>query len=639
MRAEQVQREGATSNRALPMVILSVMGAYAIYVVTGSIVNRLACNGGAWPDSFLAPLGFLGTGDTTAFGDVQGCSAATSTTVTTLLGVLVIGVVVALVCIRWRMRYLQSDTAFLKMLRQRNGIARGPEVKKMVGTRATKNRVGKVRPNLKRPGADEGALLLGTSESEPVWSSLEESICLIGPPRSGKGLHLLVGAILDAPGPVISTSSRADNFAMTKDLREATKGPVTLFDPQGLTGQSSTLKWSPISGCDQPQVADQRATSLIESSGLDGSSSNSEWKNPAVLIMECLLHAAALDNRTVDDLMQWGTNPAQAKEAVNILAEHPQAAKGWHLTLQGIIDGDPKLLQNKWFGVESAVKGLVVPEVREVMKPDNAAETFNIDEFIEECGTLYIIGTKAGGSSAGPFLVAMMDAITQRGREIAARRKGNRLDPPMSLVLDEIANISGAWPGLVTLMADGGGVGISPFAVFQSMAQCRNEWGEQAASALFDAATVKVQLGGASNTDDLEVFAKLAGQRKVVRASQSYGGGRGGPSFSDQVQNEDVFSVDELRRLPFGWGVLFNRNGRPVLMQMTKWPDRKDAKHIKASTGRYSATMQEELESGQDILPSIPTGGDWAEPDDNSNDSAVSGETTAVHPTEDVPVR
>lgn len=631
MSTAQIQREGATTNRAIPIAVLSVFAIYLIFAATGAVVNRVVCGEVAAPNSFLAPLGFLGRGDTTSFGAVEGCAADTSTTVATLIGVLVIGLVIAVLCVRWRSRYLQSDTALLKMLRRRNGIARGPEIERMVGTKSTKKRVKKVRPNLKRPAANEGAILLGNSEGSQVWSSLEESICLIGPPRSGKGLHLLVGAILDAPGPVISTSSRADNYAMTKEIREQQKGPVTLFDPQGLTGQASTLKWSPISGCEQPQVADQRATSLIESSGLDGSGSNSEWKNPAVLIMECLLHAAALDNRTVDDLMQWGTNPAEAKEAVNILAEHPRAAKGWHLSLQGIIDGDPKLLQNKWFGVEGAVKGLVVPEVREVMKPDSAEETFNIDEFIEQCGTLYIIGTKAGGSSAGPFLTAMMDAITQRGREIAAKRKGNRLDPPMSLVLDEIANISGAWPGLITLMADGGGVGISPFAVFQSMAQCRNEWGEQAASALFDAATVKVQLGGASNTQDLEVLSKLAGPRKVVRASHQYGGSSGGPSFSDQVQNEDVFSVDELRRLPFGWGVLFNRNGRPVLMKMTKWPDRKDAKEIQSSAGRYSASMQEELESGEDVLPSLATASDKAE--DVAVDSVDGTESI------DIPVR
>src|SRR5699024_12713474 len=122
-------------------------------------------------------------------------------------------------------------------------------------------------------------------------------------------------------------------------------------------------------------------------------------------------------------------------------------------------------------------------------------KSFNSDDCLDQNGTLYVLVTKSGGSSAGPFLFPMMDAITEGARELAAKNPGNRLDPPLSLVLDEIANIS-VWPGLTQLMSDGGGVGISVFAVFQSLAQARNEWGTEQATALFDSATIKAQLGG-----------------------------------------------------------------------------------------------------------------------------------------------
>src|SRR5699024_6810672 len=148
---------------------------------------------------------------------------------------------------------------------------------------------------------------------------------LLGRPRSGKGLHLLIGAIVDGRGTVITSSSRADSLAATSQLR-AEKGAVARFDPQGVTGLPTTLKWSPITGCEEQRVANQRATSLITASGLGASSLDQGWKSPAVTIMECLLHAAALDNKTVDELMRWGNNPAEAKEAVKILAEHPAAA-------------------------------------------------------------------------------------------------------------------------------------------------------------------------------------------------------------------------------------------------------------------------------------------------------------------------
>ncbi|MFB9075029.1 type IV secretory system conjugative DNA transfer family protein [Citricoccus parietis] len=261
--------------------------------------------------------------------------------------------------------------------------------------------------------------------------------------------------------------------------------------------------------------------------------------------------------------------------------------------------------------MEGAVKGLSVPEVREVLKPTRVEETLDIDKFLSENGTLYIVGTKTGGSSAGPFLIAMMDSITERAREMAAKSPGNRLDPPLTLVLDEIANIAGAWPGLTQIMADGGGVGISAFAVFQSLAQARNEWGEQPATALFDAATVKIQLGGASNVTDLELFSRLAGQRQITRTSTSHG--KDSSSTSEQLHDTEVLTVSELRRLPFGWGLLLNRNGRPILMRMTKWPDRKDAQQIAAAVKAYNAELAAELTGGAEVLSSTPTSADTAE--------------------------
>src|SRR5699024_5144678 len=226
------------------------------------------------------------------------------------------------------------------------------------------------------------------------------------------------------------------------------------------------------------------------------------WQASATTIMECLLHAAALDNRTVDELMRRGNSPAEAKEAVKILSEHPRAAQGRDLVLQCSVDGDPGLLQSIWFGVVIAVSELSVAEVRDVLKPQHTVETLNIDEFLEQNGTLYVLGTKSGGSSAGPFLIAMMDAITERARELAAKKPGNRLDPPLSLVLDEIANIS-VWPGLTQLLSDGGGVGISVFAGGMARAQARNEWGTEQATALLDPSAVKCRCRGACSTDDL----------------------------------------------------------------------------------------------------------------------------------------
>jgi hypothetical protein len=71
--------------------------------------------------------------------------------------------------------------------------------------------------------------------------------------------------------------------------------------------------------------------------------------------------------------------------------------------------------------------------------------------------------------------------------------------PALLLALDEIGNLA-PLPSLPTLMAEGGGTGITTMPVLQSLAQAREKWSENAAGAIWDASIVKIILGGASNS-------------------------------------------------------------------------------------------------------------------------------------------
>ena len=74
-------------------------------------------------------------------------------------------------------------------------------------------------------------------------------------------------------------------------------------------------------------------------------------------------------------------------------------------------------------------------------------------------------------------------------------------------------------------MSEGGGTGICTVVVLQSLAQARHVWGEHAASAVWDAAIVKVILGGGSTARDLDDLSRLIGQRDETRPPP-HGAGR-----------------------------------------------------------------------------------------------------------------
>src|SRR5207245_8837443 len=97
-----------------------------------------------------------------------------------------------------------------------------------------------------------------------------------------------------------------------------------------------------------------------------------------------------------------------------------------------------------------------------------------------------------------------------------------RHDPPLALLLDEAANY--ALPSLPSLISEGGGTGITTVAVLQSLAQARARWGEHEGAAIWDAASVKVVLGGGSNARDLQDLSALIGERDEDTESVSSDG-------------------------------------------------------------------------------------------------------------------
>ncbi len=149
------------------------------------------------------------------------------------------------------------------------GIATRTDVTAAASEKALLRRGGQLRPSLPKPDAQDVGYLLGASRGVGVWASVEDSILLIGPPRSGKGLHVVINAILDAPGAVVTTSTRPDNLTATLTARSSDGRPVAVFDPQRLAeGVPAGLRWSPIRGCADPLTAMIRATGLAAGTGL-----------------------------------------------------------------------------------------------------------------------------------------------------------------------------------------------------------------------------------------------------------------------------------------------------------------------------------------------------------------------------------
>jgi type IV secretion system protein VirD4 len=460
----------------------------------------------------------------------------------------------------------------------REGLASASEVRRAAGERALLKRASALRPGLAEVTPAALGHSLGRSRGVRCWASAEDSVVILGPPRSGKGLHLVIPLILDAPGAVITTSTRPDNLTATLKARSK-RGDVAVFDPQRLApGVANEVRWSPTRGCENPQTAMIRARALT-SNVAAGTTESTFWQASAEQAVRCLLHAAALSGVSPEDLYRWSLSAVMASEALAPLTDDERAAKGWATALGAILSADQKQRDSIWAMVAIAFSALADPHVLEAVSPTTEQE-FDPEAFLRSNGTLYLLGTSSGASSTTGLVSAFIEDVVEVARRLASGSAGARLDPPLTLVLDEAANYR--MPSLASLMSEGGGTGISTVVVLQSLAQARAVWGDHEGAALWDSAIVKIILGGGSNARDLEDLSRLIGSRKERQASESYGPD-GRHSHSVSTHDVPILEPGDLRQLPFGSGVLLLRSARPILLDLQRWIRRPDAAELKAA--------------------------------------------------------
>ncbi|AZT97642.1 type IV secretory system conjugative DNA transfer family protein [Brevibacterium aurantiacum] len=477
------------------------------------------------------------------------------------------------------------------------GTASADEVVRVASRKALIQKAQTLRPSLPaKPSPDprEVGYLLGTAKGGQVWATIEDSMLLLGPPRSGKGVHIIINSILDAAGPVITTSTRPDNLTVTMKARERI-GPTALFDPQQLApGLPSGMRWSPVRGCQDPLTAMIRAKGLATAANFGGVSDAGFWEGKTTAAIQAMLHAAALDGRGARTLYQWALNPTSAGDAVRILSTNSDAADGWSDSLDAMVQADPRTRDSIWQGVSLAFSALADPRVLDAVSP-KPDEEFDPETFLLERGTLYLLATGSGSGAAAALVSAFVEDLVETGRKIAARSAGARLDPAMLLALDEIGNLAPI-PALPTLMAEGGGTGITCLPVLQSLAQAREKWGDNNAGAIWDASIVKILLGGASNSRDLQDLSTLVGERDETTDSVTIDA-YGSHSSQRSIRRVPILPPDVLRTMPFGTGVVMLRTARPIITKLRPWSTRPDAKQLRADRAEVEALLHQGVPS------------------------------------------
>ncbi|MEV6118095.1 type IV secretory system conjugative DNA transfer family protein [Streptomyces sp. NPDC052109] len=282
-------------------------------------------------------------------------------------------------------------------------------------------------------------------------------------------------AVRDAEGPTLVVTSDPGLWAETKDAR-AKLGPTLLYDPTHLCDTPARLHWSPTTGCEDKETALTRATALLApvqpTAKIDQAVADT-----ALTLLRSYLHAAALENRTVRHVHRWSQG-TQVQDAVRTLRTHPKAAPGAAGELEAALTAHPERRDIAQELTGRALSALFTVNIREACTP-NRTDALTLDSFVHEGGTLYVVGESIedprSNPGAMPLLTALVSSVVERGRRMAERSSSGRLDPPLTLVLDDIAAVA-PFPQLPDLLATGADQGLPTLALLRSREQARSRW-------------------------------------------------------------------------------------------------------------------------------------------------------------------
>ncbi|MBO4260838.1 type IV secretory system conjugative DNA transfer family protein, partial [Streptomyces griseorubiginosus] len=236
------------------------------------------------------------------------------------------------------------------------------------------------------------------------------------------------------------------------------------------------LHWSPTAGCERRDTATARAAALLApirpTAKLDEALSTT-----AETLLRSYLHAAAVDGRTIRHVHRWSQG-TQVQDAVRILRTNPKASPGSAGELEAALTAHPDRRDMAQELTTRALSSLFTVNIREACTP-NRTDALALDSFVDEGGTLYVVGESIedprSNPGAMPLLTALVSSVVERGRCMAERSSAGRLDPPLTLVLDDIAAVA-PLPQLPELLATGADRGLPTLALLRSREQGRARW-------------------------------------------------------------------------------------------------------------------------------------------------------------------
>jgi type IV secretion system protein VirD4 len=428
----------------------------------------------------------------------------------------------------------------------------GPfEIRTSLSPAAAVKKMARLAPSL--PAA-QAAVRIGATVSKPaqqVAVSRAETILVTGVPQSIKTAWIST-AVLEAPGAVLATSSRGDQWQHTAAVRQRL-GEVHVLDADGY-GPGTTLAWNPVTGCRDPRTAIRRAGDFMQASPRDPGGKDAWHEARGGKLLRWALHAADLAGKDVQDARRWVDDPEHELFMKALRSE--KAAYGWADGLESMLVQGPELMASAVTSAQAALDWLDDPEMAAVACPRGGG--LDIASFLRRgTGTVYLIGSERHQGALTPFFSAFASEFLEQARILAENSPGRRLQVPLTIAADEAATTARfdfkRWCAVTA------GYNITVIAGLQALSQLSAWGGAEDQETIMTLFSTKIFAGGMTSQAELERVSFVIGEHDTWHREHG----------AKVRSRERVFPPERVRMLPDMNALVLQRNRKPVQVKIT----------------------------------------------------------------------
>jgi type IV secretion system protein VirD4 len=405
-----------------------------------------------------------------------------------------------------------------------------------------------------------------------AYAHLESLILMIAAPQEGK-TQAAAGQVIDAPGPVAATSIRGDLARATATLR-ARHGRIHTWDPEGMGGVGSTIRWNLVHGCADITTAVRRAGHMVEAVTAQGLDSEAFWNDQASMVLAAFLHAATLAGGDMRHVHAW--SGGEDDTPLRILDAHPDASPAARNHLGLYLSLSERTRSSIAATLARILKFMLLPACAHAVTTADGGPGFDFTAFVTSRDTLYLVAADGATSPVPPLFAAIIAELAQAARQAGAATAAGRLNPPLTAVLDEVANIAPIQVAEWASWAAGSGIRLS--LISQSYAQLKKRWGEYGAAVIWQCCKTKIIFGGTSE-DELGGLAERACGTVRVRTTE-----RGHGRLRRGHEEIPLLPAAALRMLPPDRAVLIQGRAAPVIVRVEQVRRRADYKRQQAGS-------------------------------------------------------